>query len=154
MINSLNIPKNIEEILVMGNLSVKSENYLKKKFKKKITHLNLVYGNIEKIKKSIKITINKKQLIFITLPTPKQEIFAQHLAMTNKNYKIICIGGSIAIASGEELPVPQFLNYVEFLWRLRYETFRRIVRLVDTFKYFIYGKFFTHKLDFKNLERQ
>lgn len=109
---------------------------------------------MEKIKKNKKIIIKKNQLIFITLPTPKQEIFAQYLAKKNQNYKIICIGGSIAITSGEETPVPAFINYLEFLWRLRYETIRRIIRLFDTFNYFIYGKFFIHKLDFKKLERQ
>lgn len=154
LINSLNMPKNIKEILVLGNLSVKSKNFLKKKFKKKITHINLVYGNIQKIINDKKITIKKNQLILITLPTPKQEIYAQHLAMKNKNYKIICIGGSIAITSGEEKPVPISLSYLEFLWRLRYETTRRVIRLIDTFKYLIYGKLFTHKLEFKNIERQ
>jgi len=154
MINSLDIPENIKEILVLGNLSVRSENYLKKKFKKKIKHINLAYGTVEKIKKNLKIIIKKNQLIFITLPTPKQEILAQYLANNNKNYKIICIGGSIAITSGEEMPVPAFINYLEFLWRLRYETLRRVARLFDTFKYFIYGKFFTRKLEFRNLERQ
>ena len=154
LINSLNIPKNIKEILVLGNLSVKSKSFLKNKFKKKITHINLIYGGIQQIKKYKKITIKKNQLILITLPTPKQELYAQHLATTNKNYKIICIGGSIAIASGEEKPVPTSLSYFEFLWRLRYETLRRVIRLISTFKYFIYGKFFTHKLEFKKIERQ
>jgi len=154
LINSLNIPKNIKEILVLGNLSVKSKNYLKKKFKKKILNINLPYADVEKIIKKKKFIIKKKQLIFITLPTPKQEILAQHLAKTNKNYKIICIGGSISITSGEEMPVPVFINYLEFLWRLRYETLRRIIRLIDTFKYYIYGKLLTHKLKFKYLERQ
>jgi glycosyltransferase involved in cell wall biosynthesis len=154
LINSLNIPKNIKEILVIGNLSVKSKSFLKNKFKKKITHVNLIYGSIDEIKKYKKITTKKNQLTFITLPTPKQEIYAQHLAATNKNYKIICIGGSIAITSGEEKPVPTSLSYFEFLWRLRYETLRRIVRLISTFKYFIYGKFFTRKLEFKKIERQ
>jgi len=154
LINSLNIPKNIKEILVLGNLSVKSKNYLKKKFKREITHINLAYGSVEKIKKNKKIIVKKNQLIFITLPTPKQEIFAQYLAKKKQNYKIICIGGSIAITTGEETPVPAVINYLEFLWRLRYETLRRITRLLDTFKYFIYGKFFIRTLEFKEIERQ
>jgi glycosyltransferase involved in cell wall biosynthesis len=154
LINSLNIPENIKEILVLGNLSVKSKNFLRQKLKRKITHKNLIYGNIMKIKKDLKIIVKKNQLIFITLPTPKQEILAQHLAKAKKNYKIICIGGSIAIASGEEIVVPAFINYLEFLWRLRYETLRRIDRLFDTFKYFIFGKFLSHKLQFKIIERQ
>ena len=109
---------------------------------------------MEKIRKNKKILVKKNQLIFITLPTPKQEIFAQYLAKKKQNYKIICIGGSIAITSGEETPVPAIINYLEFLWRLRYETLRRITRLLDTFKYFIYGKFFIRTLEFKEIERQ
>jgi len=154
LINSLNIPEYIKEILVLGNLSKAGENYLKNKFKKKITHINLLYGNIHQIIKNIKITIKKDQLILITLPTPKQEILAQYLATKNKNYKIICIGGSLAIVSGDEKPVPALFNYLEYLWRLRYETFRRSIRLIDTFGYFIYGKFFTHKFKLKKIERQ
>ena len=35
--------------------------------------------------------------------------------------------------SGEEKPVPKLLNNLEFVWRLRYETKRRFLRLIDTF---------------------
>jgi UDP-N-acetyl-D-mannosaminuronic acid transferase (WecB/TagA/CpsF family) len=80
------------------------------------------------------------------LPTPKQEIFAHFLSSKNKNFKIICIGGSIAIASGEEKVVPEYISYLEFLWRLRYETFRRVKRLLTTFCYYCYGSIFTKKL--------
>ena len=89
-------------------------------------------------------------MIFITLPTPKQEIFANFLVSKNKNFKIICIGGSIAIASGEEKEVPKIIFYLEFLWRLRYETLRRLIRLLSTFYYYSYGSLFTKKI--KNLK--
>ena len=112
-----------------------------------------MYGNVEKMLKKTNLKIRENQLIFITLPTPKQEEFAQYLAKKNNNYKIICIGGSIAIASGEERPVPKIISYLEFIWRLRYETYRRISRLISTFFYFIYGKFYLKKLNFKTLER-
>jgi glycosyltransferase involved in cell wall biosynthesis len=153
LIKSLNLPKNINRILVLGNLSFRSKKFLNNLFKTKVIHKSLIYGDIEKIKKKIKIKVDKNMLVFITLPTPKQEILAQHLVRTNKNYKIICIGGSIAISSNEEKPVPQILNYLEFLWRLRYETFRRTVRLISTFQYFLLGKFFSNKFSFFKLER-
>ena len=55
----------------------------------------------------------------------------------NKHYKIICIGGSIGIVSGDEKEVPKYLYYFEFLWRLRYETKRRLNRLFITFYQYI-----------------
>ena len=105
---------------------------------------------MKNIVKNVNTLIKKNQLVFITLPTPKQEIFANFLASKNKNFKIICIGGSIAIASGEEQEVPKIISYFEFLWRLRYETSRRIRRLLSTFYYYCYGSLFTKKI--KNLK--
>ena len=61
---------------------------------------------------------------------------------------MICIGGGLAIASGDEKPVPKFFDYVglEWFWRLRYETRRRFKRLIISGYYFleyiIYGNFF------------
>ena len=73
--------------------------------------------------------------MLITLPTPKQEIIAQHIAKKNKNFKIICIGGGLNIASKEEKPCPKLLDKIgmESLWRLRYQTRRRVLRLSWTF---------------------
>jgi len=122
----------IKKILVIGNLSKRGENYLKRKYKLPILIKKLPFGRVEYIISKIDFNINKNQLVFITLPTPKQEQIAAYLKKENKNFKIICIGGSINIASGEEKPVPNFLNNLEFLWRLRYETSRRIVRLLKT----------------------
>ena len=84
-------------------------------------------------------------LVFITLPTPKQEQIAHHLSNINKNFKIICIGGSIGIASGDEKVVPKNLVNFEFFWRLRYETKRRILRLLTTFSQYIWDFFITKK---------
>ena len=83
----------------------------------------------------------------MTLPTPKQELIANYIADTNKKFKIICIGGSIAIAAGDEKVVPNFLYSLEFLWRLRYETKRRVSRLFTSFIYYIIGRFFNNKLN-------
>ena len=88
-------------------------------------------------------------MIFITLPTPKQEQIANYLKNNNSYFKLICIGGSINIASGEEKEVPFFLSKLEFLWRLRYDSYRRLNRLLDTFFSYLVANYITKK--FKNI---
>jgi UDP-N-acetyl-D-mannosaminuronic acid transferase (WecB/TagA/CpsF family) len=46
------------------------------------------------------------------------------------------------MASGEDRPVPELMDNLglEFLWRLRKETFRRTKRLLITYAYFLYAK--------------
>ena len=102
------------------------------------------YANIKSLKK-IKIELPKNTLTFITLPTPKQEQIAFSIAKYNKEYKIICIGASIALASNEEKVVPKFLINFEFLWRLKTDTFRRLIRLLETFYYYLKGRFILKK---------
>ena len=80
-----------------------NQKNLKKLFKLKILQEKLPYAPINELLKK-NILLKKSEIVFITLPTPKQEQLAFKLAKINKNFKIICIGGSIAIASGEEKP--------------------------------------------------
>jgi glycosyltransferase involved in cell wall biosynthesis len=150
VLRKIKLHHDITRIIVIGNLTLKSRIYLERLYKIKILNVKLPYGSIDNICKDIenRISLKKKDLTFITLPTPKQEQLAIFLSKKNKYFKIICIGGSIAIASGEESPVPKSISYLEFLWRLRYETLRRIQRLLITFCYFFVG-YFTHK--FSNL---
>jgi Teichoic acid biosynthesis proteins len=44
------------------------------------------------------------------------------------------LGGSINILSGYEKKTPEILNLLnlEWLWRLRFDTVRRILRLIET----------------------
>jgi len=146
IIRHLKLPEQIKLIKVFGYLSERSKLYLEKKFNRKVVNITLPFGSIKEINKK-KYSIKETELILITLPTPKQEQFARHLASHNIKYKIICIGGSVAIASGEEKTVPRKLYYLEFLWRLRYDTFRRLKRLAITFIYFFYGKYISKKID-------
>lgn len=140
ILKKLNISNfGINKIHVLGNLSLLSKKYLEKKFKKKIVNTTLPYGNIKYIIKNLKIKTNSNELYLITLPTPKQEQIAEFLATNNKNYKIICIGASVAIASGEETEVPKFLKYFEFIWRLRSDTIRRSIRLSQTLIFALKG---------------
>jgi len=154
LIKNLKIPKNIDNILVLGNLSEYSKKFLKKKFKLNIFNQKLPFGSIEKIMQA-KIRLKKKSLILITLPTPKQEKLAYHISRRNLNYKIICIGASIAIASGEEKKVPNLFKNYEFLWRLRNDFFRRSKRIVETFFYYLKGKYINkvfHKTRFIKID--
>jgi hypothetical protein len=146
IIKYLKLPEQINTIKVFGKLSERSKLFLKKKFNKRIVNIPLPFGSIREITKK-RYLIKNDELIFITLPTPKQEQFAEHLAQNNKKYKIICIGGSIAIASGEEKVVPKKIYYLEFLWRLRYDTLRRLYRLIYTFFLFLYGRYITNKIN-------
>ena len=98
------------------------------------------------MKKNIKYkNLKKNDLVFLTLPTPKQEILADFISRQSKFFKIICIGGSISIASGDEKEVPKFFSNFEWVWRLRYETLRRIQRLLVTFCSYQLIKIFTRK---------
>jgi glycosyltransferase involved in cell wall biosynthesis len=150
VLKSLNIKySKIKEIVVLGNLGSAQKNYLNNLYRKKIININLPYGNIDKIKKNLNVRLSSDQVCFITLPTPKQEELAYYLSKKNKYFKIICIGASINIASGAERSVPQIFSNFEFLWRLRYETLRRTIRLLETFFYFLYGRFISKEI--KNL---
>ena len=75
------------------------------------------------------------------MPTPKQEQLAYILSNQNKKYKIICIGASLAMVSGNEKPIPAYLYtlQLEFLWRLQNDTRRRIIRLIQTLTNYILG---------------
>ena len=148
IVKNLSIPESINRILILGNCSSLSLEYLKKKYKDKTIEIKkLPYGRVENIAKSLNFKIDNKTLVYITLPTPKQEQLAYYIARNNNSHKIICIGASIMIASGEEKVVPPILENFEFVWRLRTETFRRIQRLYVSFFNFIKGKYFSKKFD-------
>jgi glycosyltransferase involved in cell wall biosynthesis len=146
ILEKIQIPNNIKKITVLGSLPNISKRYLISKFKRKINHINLPFGNIKKITKNFKYDIKKEEFILITLPTPKQEQLAEYLISKNQNFKILCIGGSINILSGLEKEVPKYLYPIEFIWRLKYETIRRAKRLISTFFTYMRGKYLDKKL--------
>jgi len=149
----IKLDKKIKRILVLGNLSLIGKEFLIKQYNLPIKNFILPYGDVKIILKSLKnIKIKKNDLIFITLPTPKQEQVAIKLSKSLKNYKIICIGGSIAIASGSEKPVPAYFSNYEYIWRLRYETIRRTKRLLSTFFWYLKGKYLSNDLKKINVD--
>ena len=153
MINKINNYKNIKTIHVVGNLNSKNKKYLKDKFfKKRIRNTPLPILNENEIKNYVP-NIYKNELVLITLPTPKQELLAEYLAKQNKNFKIICIGASLNLVSKFEKPVPLFLYKLnlEWLWRLKTDPKRRIIRIIQSYFYYMksYYKGVYKKLIFK-----
>jgi glycosyltransferase involved in cell wall biosynthesis/UDP-N-acetyl-D-mannosaminuronic acid transferase (WecB/TagA/CpsF family) len=143
LINGLKIPNKIKNIYILGFLSANSNQFLKKKFSnQQVIHIDLPFGSIENIYKQCPANFTEEDLIICTLPTPKQEQVAELIEKNNKYYKIICIGGAISVASGDEKLIPKLFDRlnIEFIWRLRTDTRRRILRLIYTFCFYIYAE--------------
>ena len=158
LLSNIKIPEFINEIVVLGNLSENGKKYLENNFKKKIIHVNLPYGDLNDFKKFIP-KFSNNQLCIITIPTPKQEILAEYIRSTQKNFKVLCLGAAINMASGDEKPLPEFLEKIfiaETIWRLQFETFRRINRLLSSFTSYLKGQRnrVYEKLEFKKINEK
>jgi len=154
IINRLKLNDNFKRIFILGNLELKSKEYLKSLFKKEIVHIPLGFGEANEIFKEISnLKFLKTDIVFLTLPTPKQEELSELIMKNNEFYKIFCIGGAINMASGLEKSVPDFLEKLnlEFIWRLRTDTRRRLRRLIASGYYYLYGELF---LKFKNIRKK
>jgi N-acetylglucosaminyldiphosphoundecaprenol N-acetyl-beta-D-mannosaminyltransferase len=154
IIKNLILNNKIKSIHIIGNLTNKNRKFLLEKFNKKIKHTQLPYSNINVIIKFLKVKTNLNELTLITLPTPKQEIIAEYIKNNNKSYKIICIGASLNIASGEEMETPIILQNLnlEFLWRLRTDTWRRIKRIYFTITYLVKDRMTINKFNKINIK--
>lgn len=75
--------------------------------------------------------------VLVTLPSPKQELLSLKLAGVPANSKkhFYCIGGALNMLSHPELDCPRYLQVLglEFVFRLRTDTARRISRLFQSF---------------------
>lgn len=143
MINKIKNHKNIKTIHVIGNLNSMNKKYLRDKFfYKKIKNTPLPILEENEIKNYVP-KITEKELVLITLPTPKQELMAEYLSKENKNFKIICIGASLNLVSNFEKPVPVFLYKLnlEWLWRLKTDPKRRIIRIFQSYFYYLRSYF-------------
>lgn len=136
IINFLNKSKKKNKIYILGNLPNVSKSWMSKELKSDFDHIKLPYGNIKTIKKNIySLRFENNSLVILTLPTPKQEIIGNIILKKNAKLNIICIGGSINILSGYETEAPEIFNTLnmEWLWRLRFDTKRRFMRLMQSF---------------------
>ena len=128
-------PKKFKKIYIVGNINKDSKKWLDENILQKFIFHKLKFGSAKEIISSYKKKNYKnKSLIILTIPTPKQEIIANYIKSKKKDITIICLGGSINILSGYEKKTPELLNLLnlEWLWRLRFDTKRRIARLIET----------------------
>ena len=127
--------KKFKKIFILGNLPLISKIWLKNNLNYPFEHKKLPYGNFDKIKRKLKkIDFIDQSLIILTLPTPSQELIANSILRKNPKTNVICIGGSINILSGYEKETPQILYHLnlEWIWRLRFDTKRRLFRLLES----------------------
>lgn len=147
LLRQLVIPSIIKKIYILGNATKKQINYVVSRFNKPVEHIPLSFSNSVYdiyFKKKLHKSLEKTDLVFITLPTPKQEHLANLLSQY-KNYKIICIGGALSMIVGDEKPVPFYLENIlgaEAIWRLKNDTYRRSMRLITTLIYYLLGELF------------
>ena len=147
LVKNLEINEEIKKIIIAGNCSETSKKYIDIKFKNvKKTYIPLPFAKAEDLAKLVP-EMKEDQLMFLTLPTPKQEQVAEILAKKSKYYKVICIGAGIEMASGNEKSIPVFLeNYgFETIYRLKTDTRRRIKRLIESL-FFLSKAFISKKL--------
>lgn len=134
LVKQMKIEKEIKNLIVAGNCSETSKKYLDIKFKNvRKTYIPLPFGKSEDLAEFIP-EMKNDDLLFLTLPTPKQEQVAEILVSKFEHYRVICIGAGIEMASGNEKAVPEYLeNYgFEAIYRLKTDTIRRIRRLTES----------------------
>jgi hypothetical protein len=75
--------------------------------------------------------------VLVTLPSPKQELLSLKLAAlpNNSNQNFYCVGGALNMLSHPDLDCPRCLQVLglEFVFRLKTDTVRRINRLFQSF---------------------
>ena len=112
-----------------------------------ILHKRLPNLSVEKLKYKIG-KLNNNSFCIITLPTPKQEQIANNISVKNKNYKILCIGGALKMLLNQRELNQSFLikHNLEFIFRLKSEPGRRILRLTSTFFYYLIFRIILRKV--------
>ena len=137
---NLKLNKNLKRIIILGNLNLKMQKKIAKRFNLKVNHINL--GNLQKLNLKYKILkkIMKTDIIFITLPSPYQEKIANCISEYSRHYKIICFGGALNMFYEKKYFVPKYIRNlnIEFLYRLKTDTYRRVKRLFFSFIMSIY----------------
>ena len=157
VLNKITIPNKIKNVYLCGNPSSLQINYIKKTLNRKCITIEVPFFDSLKDVININLKFDEESLIIINISSPKQEMLAQTILGNNNGKKlyILCLGGGIAMACGEEKPVPNFLDKLnlEWLWRLRTNTLFRTKRLLETSTIFylkrislFYKKFITEEL--------
>ena len=157
VIEKISLPENIQNVYLIGKGSDKQKNYVQDKLHRKIELVELPFFYDFHETSKFKFNLKNNSLVIINISTPKQEIIAKKLLQLNssKNIFIFCLGGGLAIAAGEEKAVPEKIEKLnlEWLWRLKTDTYFRLKRLFRTGSIFIFKKVFKYynKINFRDL---
>jgi len=157
IIKSITVPKNIENIYLCGKRSEKQINYIQNILNRKVKFIEIPFFNNFQEASMFKLKLDDNSLVLLNIATPKQEIIGNNLLKFNSSKKIFvfCLGGGIAMAAGEEKIVPENIEKLnlEWLWRLKTDTFFRLKRLIRTGSVFLFKKIFRYfnKINFKEL---
>jgi N-acetylglucosaminyldiphosphoundecaprenol N-acetyl-beta-D-mannosaminyltransferase len=75
------------------------------------------------------------KVVIIALPSPKQELLAFEISQKCDDSKILCIGGAMNMVCNDKLTAPAWVNKMnlEWIFRLKTDTKRRLVRLFTSF---------------------
>ncbi len=137
VINDLKLNKNVKKIYLCGKESEAQLQYLKIKFNNDVNFINIpFFKKLSEILKYKKIEIDNDSLVILNIATPKQEVLATKILDDNPNKRlfIFCLGGGMSMVSGEEKVVPENIEKMnlEWIWRLRTNTWFRLKRLFAT----------------------
>ncbi len=158
IIQDLTLTEDIKKIYLCGRKSEAQINYLKNKFNCEINFIYVpFFKNLAEINE-FKVDIEDSSMIIINIATPKQEILALNILNHNEHKKLFlfCMGGGMSMVSGEEKIVPENIEKLnlEWLWRLRTNTWFRLKRLVTTGLSFVFKTIFKYfkKTTFKSID--
>ena len=136
IINNFKLTKKVNKIYLCGKKSEKQIEYLESKFNYNINFVEVpFFRKLTDINK-FQLNIDDNSLVIINIATPKQEILALNLLKNNpgKMIYVFCLGGGMSMVAGEEKIVPESIEKMnlEWLWRLRTNTWFRLRRLIST----------------------
>ena len=119
-------PRN--KLLVIGNLDTKEKQYLYDRGIDKIIHHKFVKVNREAIDQ---VMLKNGDIVLLNLPSPLQEKTAFQLAEKSMGCTFYCTGGALKMLTYPKFEAPQMLRrlHLEWIYRLRTDTLRRLLRL-------------------------
>ncbi len=158
IIEKIDLPTDIKNVYLCGKESKLQIEHLEQKFKRKVNFIKLPFFKNFFETSKFRINFDNNSVIILNISTPKQEIIAKNILEFNKNRRIFvfCLGGGVAMAAGEEEIVPEQIENLnlEWLWRLKTDTFFRLKRLIYTASIFFVKKIsnFFKKIIFEELD--
>ena len=129
--------RSIKKTIILGSFGKKFETFCKQNNIQVVEHhelKNYHENSAIQLKNS-----DQCDLVIISLPSPKQEMLAFRLSNAYPALKFICVGGAVAMIDHPDLRAPSWVSDMglEWLYRLKSDTRRRLVRLIGSLTGFL-----------------